>query len=427
MRLQDVEKLDLPDVPGVYFFKDGTGKTLYIGKATSLRSRVRSYFSGVLHESRGEHIVGMVALADTVSYEVCLNALEALILEANAIRKEKPKYNTREKDDKSYNWVVITKEKFPCVFLAREKDIDLTAKKLKKDGQKLQAVFGPYPQGISIREGLRILRRIFPFRDTIILQKDREVFYRQIGLAPDLRDSEAEKRYGETISRIKLFLAGKFKELRKTLLAQMNEAAEEEKFERAQSIKEKLFALDHIQDVALLRRESGLVTTPKDVGKRNIRVEAYDIAHTSGKSMVGVMVVIQNGEVSKDEYRKFNIRSVEKSNDPAALREVLLRRLDHVYPNASGGRATWDLPQIIVVDGNKVQKEAAEAVLMERGFNIDVIAVVKDKQHKPKALLGKKNLILAHKHSILLSNHEAHRFALHFHKKKRGAQFLDKK
>ena len=121
---QDFDKLNFPDTPGVYFWRDEAGKVLYIGKATSLRDRVRSYFSPDIIKTRGAHIVDMVFKSHTVTYQETMNVLEALILEANVIKKYKPYYNTKEKDDKSFNCVAITKEDFPQVFLVRQKDID---------------------------------------------------------------------------------------------------------------------------------------------------------------------------------------------------------------------------------------------------------------------------------------------------------------
>ncbi|MEN9582386.1 MAG: hypothetical protein RL641_340 [Candidatus Parcubacteria bacterium] len=421
----EFDKLGLPSVPGIYFFRDESGAILYIGKATSLRERVRSYFSSDLIATRGPRLIDMVFKAETVTWEVCQNALEALIIEANAIRHYKPKYNSREKDDKSYNCVVITKEDFPRIFLARQRDIDWKGKMLSSDsprgkywqgGQKLQAIFGPYPSGTAIKEGLAILRKIFPYRDFSSIQKDRDVFYRQIGLAPDLRTEEAQKKYKENIARIKLFLGGKFSELRDTLEKQMNIHAKNEEFEEAQSAKQKLFALNHIQDVSLLKRDDRVWENTSDSSRTSImRFEAYDIAHISGTSMVGVMVVAENGILQKNEYRKFNIKTVQGANDPAALREVILRRLKH---------DDWSMPKAIVVDGNKVQKKVAEIALKEAGLSIPVIAVVKDEKHKPRGLLGKESLILPHKQTILLVNQEAHRFAIEFHRKKRSKNWL---
>lgn len=422
MKIQDLEKLNIPFSPGLYFFKDDEGKILYIGKATSLRDRVRSYFGPDLIKTRGPHLVDMVFKAVRIEWEVCNNALEALILEANAIKKWKPYYNTKEKDDKSFNCVVITKEIFPQVLLVRQKDIDsknklLHLSRLQKSSLhisnyvKLDAIFGPYPQGGAIREGMHILRRIFPYRDKASIQKDKETFYRQLGLTPDIRDSEAKVEYKMTIKNIKLFLSGKFKELHHSLEQQMQLFAKKQEFEKAQEIKKKLFALDHIQDIALLKRN---VRTESSYIKK-FRIEAYDIAHISGENMVGVMVVIENGVATKGEYRKFKIRTLTGPNDPGALREVLTRRLGH---------SEWDLPQLIIVDGNEIQKRATETLLQEKGFQIDVIAVVKDARHKPKALIGKASLIEDNKLSILLANQEAHRFAIAFHKNRRRKNFI---
>ncbi|MBP6926617.1 MAG: GIY-YIG nuclease family protein [Candidatus Pacebacteria bacterium] len=424
MTRQEFDELGLPSVPGIYLFRDENDKILYIGKATSLRERVRSYFSTDLIATRGPRLVDMVFLSKKITWEVCQNALEALIIEANAIRHYKPKYNTKEKDDKSYNCVIITKEDFPRIFLARQRDIDWAKKEMASSslrgslwvkGQKLQAVFGPYPSGVAIKEGLKILRRIFPYRDFSSLQKDKEVFYRQIGLAPDLRTEEAQKKYKQNITRIKLFLSGKFSELRATLEKQMNDFAKREAFEEAQSAKQKLFALNHIQDVSLLKRDDRVWEPTGESGRSLMRFEGYDIAHISGTSMVGVMVVAENGVIQKDEYRKFNIKTVTGSNDPAALREVILRRLNH---------PEWPFPKAFVVDGNKVQKKVAEDALKEAGLSIPVIAVVKNEKHKPKGLLGKESLIMPHKQTILLVNQEAHRFAIEFHRKKRSQKSL---
>jgi excinuclease ABC subunit C len=141
---------------------------LYIGKATSLRSRVRSYFATDLIHTRGSHIVDMVFKATTVKYEVTDSVLEALILEANLIKKHQPKYNTKEKDDKSFNYVVITDETIPKVLLIRGREVDI---KMKTKTMAIRSLFGPYPSGGAIRDGLKIIRRIFPFVDQNSIKK----------------------------------------------------------------------------------------------------------------------------------------------------------------------------------------------------------------------------------------------------------------
>lgn len=406
---QDLDKLKLPETPGVYLWRDAEDKILYIGKATSLRDRVRSYFSPDVIKTRGAHIVDMVFKAETVSFEETMNALEALILEANLIKKYKPYYNTKEKDDKSFNCVAITKEPFPKVVLVRQKDIDIknkTVKVLRNPKPMIyDAMFGPYPNGGAIKEALKLLRPIFPFRDMASSKKDNSVFYRQIGLAPDISDAKAQTEYKKTIGRLKMIFNGKFQSLLKDLKKEMILAAKSEKFEKAGEIKLKVFALEHLQDISLIKRD--LI---KNISGEEFRIEAYDIAHISGSSMVGVMTVVSNATSQKSEYRKFIIRGFSKANDAGALREVLVRRLAH---------PEWPFPQAIVVDGNLIQSNVAKDVLNELKLNIPIIAVTKDERHRPKEITGPKELIETNKYAILLANSEAHRYAVTFHKQRR--------
>jgi excinuclease ABC subunit C len=411
---QDLDNSKLPDQPGVYFFRDSAGKILYIGKATSLRDRTRSYFAVDLIKTRGPRLVDMVFKASTVTFEETASVLEALILEANLIKKYQPRYNSDLKDDKSFNCVAITKEEFPRILLVRQKDIhsDRDTISLPKTGEEIKydAVFGPYPNALSIKEALALLRRIFPFRDRTSAMKDKEHFYRQIGLAPDVRTAEAAKLYRKNIGRIKIILQGKMRALIDSLKKEMNEAAKKERFEEAAVLREKVFALEHIQDVSLIKRE-----VMSSRYERAFRIEAYDIAHLSGKQMVGVMVVLENENPQKGDYRKFIIRGFDKANDAGALREVLARRLAHVE---------WPYPDLIVVDGNIIQTNAAREVLKNTHLDIPIVAVTKDEKHKPRSLTGDTKLIEDYKYGILLANNEAHRFALSFHKARRKKAML---
>ncbi len=407
---QNLDKLHIPEVPGVYLFRDIENKILYIGKATSLRDRLRSYFSGDVIHTRGAHIVDMVFKAHTVTYQETMNALEALILEANLIKKYKPYYNTKEKDDKSFNCVVITKEDFPKVLLVRQRDIDVKNKTVKvlrnPQAIKYDVVYGPYPNGGSIKEALKLLRRIFPFRDMISSKKDNSTFYRQIKLSPDITSIEAQEQYKKTISRLKMIFQGKFQSLLKSLKKEMMNYAKEQNFEMAEVIKQKVFAMEHIQDISLIKRD--LIGA---IDGEEFRVEAYDIAHISGSSMVGVMTVVTNATAQKAEYRKFIIRGFSKANDAGALREVLVRRFSH---------SEWQFPKAIVVDGNMIQSNVALSVMKDLALNIPIIAVTKDERHRPKSITGPKDLVETHKYAILLANNESHRYAITFHRTRRA-------
>lgn len=407
---QDLDQFELPGSAGVYFFRDGEGKILYIGKATSLKDRVRSYFGPDLIKTRGPRLVDMVFKASAITWQETASVLEALILEANLIKKYQPHYNRQEKDDKSFNCVVITLEAFPRILLARQKDIDtreklLTLPKQKGITVKYDAVFGPYPSGASLREALAIIRRIFPYRDRTSAMKDKEAFYRQIELAPDVTNEVAVKVYRKNIGHIKKIFQGKLQTLIAELKRDMNKAAASMQFEEANDLKMKVFALTHVQDVSLIKRDL-IQSTDDDV----VRFEAYDIAHLSGKQMVGVMTVVANATAQKNDYRKFIIRGFDKANDAGALREVLVRRLAHTE---------WKYPTAIVVDGNEIQVNSARKVLESLGLTIPIIAVTKDERHRPKAIHGPSELVEAHKFAILLANNEAHRYAIAFHKDRR--------
>ena len=414
-----IEKVkSLPEEPGVYFFKRGS-ENLYIGKATSLRDRVRSYFSKDLPFTRSPLIVEMLSLADDIAFQQTDSVLEALILEANLIKQFQPAYNTKEKDDKSWNYVVITKEKFPCVLTIRGKDLlsMITKGKAEIGEVKVADSFGPFPHGLQLREAIKIVRRIFPFRDAKCTPKENQknqagkpCFNRQIGLCPGVCTGELSAlEYKKQIRHIKLFFEGKKRALLKLLAREMKAYAKKHEFEKAEDIKRKTYALKHIHDVALLKRD-------EENGKNGdvFRIEAYDIAHLSGTSTVGVMTVVENGEAKKAEYRMFKIRGNFGVNDIASLQEVLRRRFKH---------AEWQMPDLVVMDGGVAQKNAGEAVLAELTeeirSKISLVSVVKNEKHKAEGILGDKKLAQEYKNSIILANSEAHRFAIGYHRKLR--------
>jgi len=168
MKLKELQQFAIPNSPGVYIFKQGD-MTLYIGKATSLKSRIRSYFSNDLIITRGQLLVDMVTKTTALDWQETDSVLEALILEASLIKKYQPYYNTKEKDDKSWNYVCITKELISKVIIERGKNIDF--KLLVAGGQKLVAIFGPFTNGNQLREAMKIIRRIFPFIDASSIKK----------------------------------------------------------------------------------------------------------------------------------------------------------------------------------------------------------------------------------------------------------------
>lgn len=407
----------IPDGPGVYFFLAKNKKVLYIGKATSLKSRVRSYFAPDLATTRGPLLVSMLDKANSVEWRETDSVLEALILEANLVRTHKPKHNTDLKDDKSFNYVVITKEDFPRVLLVRGKELESQSSSTK--GFAPLYIFGPFPHGLQLKEALRIVRKIFPYRDTCtpcavarlnLDTKDcKPCFNRSLSLCPGVCSGEiTQTEYRKNIRRIVLFFQGKKKELLNNLEKEMRVLAKKEKFEAAAAIRGQVFALTHIQDVSLIKDEYR-----KPPGTQSVRIEAYDAAHLGGSAAVGVMVVVDEGLAQKKEYRKFILRSTKAGDDVGALREILSRRLGH---------NEWPLPRLIVVDGSKAQLQAAAGVLEKYGVGIPLVGVVKDDKHRPRGITGDQALIMGREKEILLANAEAHRYAIAFHRRRRSAE-----
>ncbi|MDB5225493.1 MAG: UvrABC system protein excinuclease subunit [Candidatus Adlerbacteria bacterium] len=404
----------IPDTPGVYFFLGRNKKLLYIGKATSLRDRVRSYFAKDLIDTRGPLLVEMLEKATSIDFRAVDSVLEALLLEASLIRTHKPYYNTDLKDDKSFNNVVITKEDYPRVLVVRNKNLEA------EFPEKTRAhTFGPFPHGIQLQQAMKLLRKIFPYRIKCTpceeLKKAGKVckpcFDASIGLCPGVCSGAVDKaEYRRTIRHIVLMFQGKKSVLVKSLEKEMKRAAKDEEFEEAARLRQQLFALTHIQDVSLIKEEfrSGNAASGS-------RIEAYDIAHLAGSGHVGVMTVVEGGLPNKMEYRKFILREAKGGDDPGSLKEVLSRRLGH---------DEWPMPKLIVVDGHKAQINAAQKVLDQYGIKIPVVGVVKDEKHRPRSIAGDRDVIKDRERDILLANAEAHRFAISYHRKKTRKSLL---
>jgi excinuclease ABC subunit C len=409
----------LPDTPGVYFFLGKNKKILYIGKATSIRSRVKSYFVKDIITIRSPLIAQLMEEAISIDYTKTDSVLEALILEADLIKKFKPEFNTKEKDDKSFLCVVITKEDFPVIKLVRKKDV-------------IGPYYGAYPEAQSIKEGLKIIRKIFPYRDEKCLPRGasakwgKPCFNYQIGLCPGTCvGAISKKEYTITIRNIRLFLQGKKSKLIMLLKKEMREAVNHERFEVAGKKRNQIFALQHIQDVSLIKQKTDNYNqnnTNNDGGSNAefiFRIESYDIAHMSGKNMVGVMTVMENGELMKNEYKKFIIRKFDSSNDTGALQEVLTRRFNH---------PEWNKPDIVIVDGGQAQLNAVSKIISNLDVHmqnkIALVSVVKDDKHKAREIMGDAVIADKYKKEIIQLNAEAHRYAIAFHKKRRNKNFL---
>lgn len=402
MKKSEVIFKNIPDSPGVYFFKGPRGEVLYVGKATSLRDRVKSYFAKDIAEIRSPLIEKIVSDSISIDTESTDSVLEALILEAKLIKKYSPPGNTDQKDNKSWNYLVITKEQYPRVLVARERELTTNFSK-----DSVLELFGPFPSSTSLKEALKIIRKIFPFFDTpfslsesVSSAQEKTIRFNQsIGLFPKEFN---EREYKKTIRAIRDIFSAKKDVLLRRLEKEMNVHAKALRFEEAERIKRQIFALQHIQDITLIKDE---LRTPETA---EFRIEAYDVAHTRGGAARGVMTVVVDGEADPKLYRSFIVRTAKRGDDYGALDEILRRR---------SGHPEWGRPKLIVIDGGKGHLQRAKMVLSEVGMSVEVVSVVKDEKHRPKQILGKSSVVFTHEASILKANAEAHRFAIGRHRR----------
>lgn len=230
----------LPDKPGVYLFKDKDGQLIYIGKAVSLRQRVRSYFqAGAQH---GAKVQAMVQKVTDLDFMITDNEVEALILESNLIKQHQPWYNIRIKDDKHYPYLKLTtQELYPRLVVAR---------RISKDGAKY---YGPYPSATAMRNTMKVIRRLFPLRtckqSLIGAPVGRPCLNSHIGrcLGPCTGQVTPE-RYREVVHEVDLFLSGRYQALVERLEGQMEQAAAGMLFERAAELRDQLRSVQQVME-----------------------------------------------------------------------------------------------------------------------------------------------------------------------------------
>lgn len=532
----------LPKKPGVYVFRDGKGKVLYVGKAKVLANRVRSYFQKNANlEERKKIMVQDIRDLETF---IVPSETDALLLEATLIHEHWPPYNVILKDDKSFLYIRVTmSEAFPTVDTVRT----ITNKK--------DAYFGPFTSAAAARDTVRLLKRIFRFR-TCEPHAGRPCFdytiKRCLGVCIDAISQAA---YREVMQQLTTFLKGKSEDVVALLKKEMQQAADRRAFEYAALIRDRIGALTAVMqrqvvvapntescDVLGLYREkhnacvsvlwvrngrltnkqtlvmsqaasatdgdimqafieqyylrvpdrprniytAHLPTLPqelnaalqiritkiargriralqlnadenakqalvvhlasyeKDERKRTLaltniqkllrlshqpkRIEAFDIANISGKHATGSMVVFIDGKPAKRFYKRFSIKTVDGSNDPAMLAEIVLRRLLHL----SSGDAGWETPDLLLLDGGKGQLSVVQTALKGKYDAIPIVAIAKGGHAKPTEQAERERFFLQDGSEIRIERSDAlylierirdesHRFATSFYQKKHGA------
>ncbi len=409
---------NLPDSPGVYFFKDKEKRVIYIGKSVSLKKRVAGYFQKEYFDPKIGQLIRQIADFDYIPLS---SEPEALLLEARLIRQFQPKYNQLAKDDKSYPFLKITREKFPSFTIVRERK--------KRDAFH----FGPYTDVIGLRRAYRYIRTIFPIRrcrKKIDPQKGKVCLDFHLGRCKGpCAGKVKEKEYQRLANSLGLFLKGKYRETIRQLKELMKRAAEELNFEEAAKYRDRIEMIKRMKksEVHLCRGRihptRGLDKSSPYIHLNELKkvlslprspekIEAIDISDISGDKAVGSLVAFKGGRPDKDGYRRFKIKGVSGIDDYKMMQEVVERSY----------RKKKNLPDLLLIDGGRGHLSTVMQKLAEMKLLFPVAALAKKNEkiflpYSSSPLVLKKNSEALH--LLQQIRDEAHRFAISYHKRLR--------
>jgi excinuclease UvrABC nuclease subunit len=428
---------NLPDKPGVYLHKDKNGEIIYVGKAISLKNRVRQYFqskSGLEPKVRA-----MVSHIAEFEYIVTETEMEALLLESSLIKKFMPKYNVLLRDDKSFPYIKVTLgESWPRLVKTRRRI---------KDGS---IYFGPYTDAAAVDRLIDLLSSIYGLKRcsaSRFPEGFRPCLNYHLEQCRGICAGEVDaEEYSKSVEQVVDFLSGNTEGVLSYLNRQMVREAEALNYERAAEYRDQIAAVKAIPDqekldeflsdvrrnrVKVVRRRAEEIARQQQekinalndawqkVGLTGTRrIEAYDISHIAGTDSVGAMVVFEEGKPSRKSYRRFRIKTAPGGGDTDSLQEVLHRRLKR---GLDGSPGFLPLPDLLLIDGGVNQVNAVEQVLAALKIKIPVAGMVKDEKHKTRGLLLqgeekdlKDNRTLLRYISTI--QEEVHRFAIEYHR-----------
>ena len=426
----------IPHSPGVYLMRDHLANIIYIGKAKDLAKRMSSYFLD--RADRDVRVAAMIATIRHFDYIPTASEREALVLEQGLIRKLKPHFNVTWRDDKTFPWIKLTvQEEFPRLFLTRKRT---------NDGAKY---YGPYPNVKQVSNLLRYLwrSRFFPLRPC------RYEFSTPAPLAPEIyktclyyhtKECPAPcaqriktEDYRNIVEEVELFFEGRHGKLLDLWEKEMREASGQKDYERAGALRDNIATLVRMGERVTFRqvvledvnqrvgRSRAITDLQKALSLKRppLRIECFDISHTQGVETVASMVVFERGQPKKSDYRKFIIRTVQGIDDFASMAEVVGRRYRRLKKESK------PLPDLILIDGGKGQLSAAQdALIQEVGKPFPPLAALAKREeelflpHQETAILLDKDTPALH--LVQAIRDEAHRFAITFHRLRRGKRML---
>ena len=421
-----VEKLkNIPKSSGCYLFKDKKGQIIYVGKAKHLPNRVKSYFSNKNHTSKTKLLVENVS---DVDFLTTLDENSALVLENDLIKTHNPKFNIKLKDDRSKKWyLTLTNDNFPRLEVKNDTNLD---------SDPLIEV----PSSSLCHEMYDLLHDIFNLRscsyeltpENIENNKFKVCLESHMGRCDAPCVSNINKFiYREVITELKQVVSFNFDQLRVKLMRKMNAFSKNMEFEKANTIKFRLNALDKYEKCVESARIGGYLVIADEFkttfGLQNtpIDIEMYDNSHTAGDCQVSALVRYTNGRKNTSEYRKFNIKTVEGPDDYASFDEVLRRRFTRLL------KERGKLPDMVIIDGGKGQLGVAKRVFGELSLldKVDLLSIGKNSSHKSDIIHfcdGNSVKFENSKFFNLLGSiqDEVHRFVITFHRKKRSKSML---
>lgn len=417
----------LPDLPGVYIFKDADGRPIYIGKASSLRTRVSSYFQSGTKDPKTE---AMLASAVSLDFHVAESEIEALLLEAEMIKRFKPRYNVELKDDKSFPVVAVTHEAYPAVLVTRDRGLEAD-------------YYGPFPEAKELHRAINALQRVFQFRNCRLKIEPKEVesrprrpclLYHIRRCSAPCAGKVSVEEYRRQIRDFKRFLKGGRRAVLASLRKRMHEAAKGLRFEEAARLRDQIHALSRLAhalegaakepEFLHLDPEEALVRLQEVLGLPSPPrfIEGVDAATLQGADAVGAVVTFVDGQPFREGYRRYRIKRARTRDDPGMIHEIVFRRFRRKKEEDA------PVPDILLVDGGKGQLGAARRALDRIGIQPGLLASLAKGEEVLHVWGWQEPLVLERTDPALrllqFVRDEAHRFAQAYHKKLRRKRTL---
>jgi excinuclease ABC subunit C len=420
---------DLPDAPGCYMMRDRQGRIVYVGKAASLRKRVQSYFRAAALHRGTPKLRSLVHSVHDLDWIVVRNEAAAVLTEGQLIKDYRPRYNVSFRDDKRFLLLrAETGHPFPQLRLRRIR--------LNDDA----LYFGPYASSAAARATLDFAEKTFGLRKCAPPVPDAEthrhcldeiVRYCSAPCIGKVTEAQYDERFREACA----FLRGERPAYLKQIREKMQAAAADLDYERAIALRDMLLMLQ-----ATVKQRARVAATPAmqaEEGRRAVAelqselalprpprtIEAFDISNISGTYAVASMVCAVEGIPQRNFYRRFRIESVQGSDDPAMMAEVIRRRFTRLQ---SEGMA---LPDLVLVDGGPTQLSAARAEMDRLGFTaVPAAGLAKRFEElyrdatQPPVCLPRDSAALK---ALQRLRDEAHRFALTYHRALRSRRIRE--